>query len=165
MEPSPETSEILSSSELKLLTLVLDACKQAENVQLPISTAADQRRVQRIAEALGVTEARLLAEWGRAGLHGPSPQVQFSHALYTALFEWALDRVNYVLNSTLTPLEGESAWLTVACFPEAEGQHYAGFASFIANEALAQWCAELLPLHSGSNPSMRPAAHELSTLE
>jgi hypothetical protein len=143
-DPLVETLNILSTPERARLMLLLDVCRTAASVDLPIRTSEDQLKVERIAEALSTSEERLLADWGRVGLHGATPQTRWAEALFLQTFEWCLGLVNRQFKQIREePRTG--AQVTIMQSPPFEGTSFYGFATFVAAEAISQRVVELLP--------------------
>jgi hypothetical protein len=163
---SSEICAILRPAEQDRLRTLLDLVHAFLEIDVPIETPQDRRRVRALAAGLSCSEDRLLSEWGRAALYAPEPAKKFARALYRATIEWCVSIINDVWSSLLAQGPRVGATLVLTRCATVDGTKFASFASFIAGEALAQHLAEMLPIVDIGNlpPSMRPAVEEIPCL-
>jgi hypothetical protein len=169
--PSAEASALLRAWELERLKLLLDLCRAAQDVEVPITNPVDKRKVRALALALGANEERLLTEWGRCSLYSARPQQIFAEALYRATFDWCLSLVNTAWEQQLATEPAAGAAVTVTHLPPmaehaATNCGYDNFGAFVAQEAVSQQVADMLPLVDIGEmpPSMRPSVDEIPCL-
>jgi hypothetical protein len=146
IDPSVDTLRILSVPDQKKLIFLLEVCREAASINLPVETAEDERKVYFVARAMGTTTERVLSDWGRVGMHGVRPQVQWAEALFGATFDWLLEKINQswkLPNFQADPSDG--CRLTFTKVPSTEGSDFTAFAYFLAAEALTQRVVEMLP--------------------
>jgi hypothetical protein len=150
LDPSVETLRLLKVNDQKKLLFLLEVCREAASIDLPINTPEDERKVQFLAQALGTTDERILSDWGRVGMHGVRPQVQWAEALFNAVFDWVIEMINQ--SWKLPPVREDPAdgcRITFTKVPSVDGTDFTAFSYFIAGEAMAQRVIEMLPtVHS-----------------
>jgi hypothetical protein len=167
--PSADASALLRASELERLKLLLDLCRAANELEVPITNSRDRRKVRGLALALGTTEEVLLSEWGRATLYAPRPQATFAQGLFRATFEWCVSLVNDAWSQQLSAEPVASTSLTITHLPPLHDRSDSGFdafGAFITQEAVSQQIADMLPLVDIGDlpPSMRPSVEEIPCL-
>jgi hypothetical protein len=168
LDPSVETLRLLSVADQKKLLFLLEVCREAMSIDLPVETTEDERKVQFLAQALGTTDERILSDWGRVGMQGVKPQVQWAEALFSAIFDWVIDLINQ--SWKLPPVREDPAdgcRITFTKVPSVEGTDFTAFSYFIAGEALTQRCIEMLPTAHGVRGSRgrEPEAEEMEFLK